>query len=755
VSITADDVDNGSSDACGIASLSVVPDSFTCDDLGENTVLLTVTDINSNVATCSATVTITDDQLPVIVSCPDDLIIEGCGTSAVSGYSVSPTYTTYSFFSNSTNNGIATDNCIVAQVLYSDIATGNCPLVVSRTWRLEDSSGNTTTCVQTITVEDIEAPEWNTSAGDLNRTFDCSNTAGIEAAQQLFPVASDNCDPDVTNIVKTSGDYVPGVCPQEGSYTNTWVVTDYCGNTSEVYTQVINVEDNTPPTISGENNSLIILKDENCEYDENLVFVQPDITDNCDPAPTATYTDDIGFVTSGDGGTLNHGQGYYFNFNVYGLDDYNANQIKYVYLEFQANKNIGNIEFTLVSPSGQGVILVGPYCFGCNTGDNGVYMSYFYPNSSGYPQWNSNNYIPSGEGSFTPWGGLTSPNFGLITGLTTYVSSFEELTGPMNGTWFIHARKDGTASGNIEFINAEIVPESCQYDEVIVRTWTATDACNNASLPFEQVIIIKDDTPPTVTAGTIDISYPDITSAEGAAVSATTYYDNCSLLEEMTVSVSTIGTCSATITVTVTDLCNNTTSVTYVTNIGSDPVFADFSADDPAPPKNTTVIFTDLSAGDVTTHTWNFSPATVIFVDGTNENSPSPHVQFVDGGLHTITLIIENDCFSDMKVGQIRAGIHGLWIGTTSMEWNTSSNWDDDLAPNYQTDVLITTATSPTYWPKFVGDLKVGSGTDDQCNSITFEGTGPEMLITIQGALITETGSVINATSGSTRIIFE
>ena len=64
----------------------------------------------------------------------------------------------------------------------------------------------------------------------------------------MFPVASDNCDGDVSNIVKTSGAFVAGSCPEAGSYTNTWVVTDACGNTSEVYTQVITIIDTEAPT---------------------------------------------------------------------------------------------------------------------------------------------------------------------------------------------------------------------------------------------------------------------------------------------------------------------------------------------------------------------------------------------------------------------------------------------------------------------------------------------------------------------------
>jgi hypothetical protein len=56
--ITAASVDNGSSDACGIKSLSINKSSFDCSNLGSNTVILTVTDNNGNVSTASAVVTV-------------------------------------------------------------------------------------------------------------------------------------------------------------------------------------------------------------------------------------------------------------------------------------------------------------------------------------------------------------------------------------------------------------------------------------------------------------------------------------------------------------------------------------------------------------------------------------------------------------------------------------------------------------------------------------------------------------------------
>jgi len=40
---------------------------------------------------------------------------------------------------------------------------------------------------------------------------------------------------------------VAGTCPITGTYTNTFTVTDNCGNVSAVFTQVITVQDTTPP----------------------------------------------------------------------------------------------------------------------------------------------------------------------------------------------------------------------------------------------------------------------------------------------------------------------------------------------------------------------------------------------------------------------------------------------------------------------------------------------------------------------------
>jgi len=68
--IVATDIDNNSNDACGIAMLTVTPNTFGCSNVGVNTVMLIVTDNNINVSACTANVLIEDNVAP-IANCQD------------------------------------------------------------------------------------------------------------------------------------------------------------------------------------------------------------------------------------------------------------------------------------------------------------------------------------------------------------------------------------------------------------------------------------------------------------------------------------------------------------------------------------------------------------------------------------------------------------------------------------------------------------------------------------------------------------
>ncbi|TXD67720.1 subtilisin, partial [Aequorivita lipolytica] len=64
--VTPAEINNGSTDNCGIATYALDVSSFDCSMTGDNTVTLTVTDDSGNVATCTAIVTVQDVTAPEV-----------------------------------------------------------------------------------------------------------------------------------------------------------------------------------------------------------------------------------------------------------------------------------------------------------------------------------------------------------------------------------------------------------------------------------------------------------------------------------------------------------------------------------------------------------------------------------------------------------------------------------------------------------------------------------------------------------------
>ncbi|WP_319500083.1 gliding motility-associated C-terminal domain-containing protein [uncultured Draconibacterium sp.] len=74
VTITAEQINNTSTDNCEIASIDISRDRFDCTDVGVNLVQLIVTDIYGNTDTCEANVTVIDEIPPQITCNPGDTI---------------------------------------------------------------------------------------------------------------------------------------------------------------------------------------------------------------------------------------------------------------------------------------------------------------------------------------------------------------------------------------------------------------------------------------------------------------------------------------------------------------------------------------------------------------------------------------------------------------------------------------------------------------------------------------------------------
>jgi hypothetical protein len=88
VSILANDVDNGSDDNCNF-TLDISPNAFSCSDIGENIVTLTITDASGNYSSCEAIVTVEDAITPTYTDavsiCIGDTYSFGSQTLTTSG----------------------------------------------------------------------------------------------------------------------------------------------------------------------------------------------------------------------------------------------------------------------------------------------------------------------------------------------------------------------------------------------------------------------------------------------------------------------------------------------------------------------------------------------------------------------------------------------------------------------------------------------------------------------------------------------
>ena len=91
--LSASDIDGGSSDNCGVENLSVDVSSFTCANLGPNLVTLTVTDASGNSSSCTATVTIETTFALVSTDSTSETCILNNGTVTVNVTGGSGSYT--------------------------------------------------------------------------------------------------------------------------------------------------------------------------------------------------------------------------------------------------------------------------------------------------------------------------------------------------------------------------------------------------------------------------------------------------------------------------------------------------------------------------------------------------------------------------------------------------------------------------------------------------------------------------------------
>ncbi|MBK8554911.1 MAG: HYR domain-containing protein [Lewinellaceae bacterium] len=233
-SITASQVDNGSTDNCTLVSLSVAPSVFNCANLGQNTVTLTGTDQSGNTATCQTTVAVVDNIAPTMLCKNATIGLNAAGQATL--------------LVSDVNNG-SFDNCTIVNISLSQTLF-TCANLGTNTVKLigTDQSGNSAQCTATVMVLDLIAP----IALCKNAIANIGPNGSVTIQPALINNgSSDNCTFGLTVFPTVFN------CSNLGMNTVILKATDSSGNMNTC-TAKVTVKDVTPPTILCQNTTIFL-----------------------------------------------------------------------------------------------------------------------------------------------------------------------------------------------------------------------------------------------------------------------------------------------------------------------------------------------------------------------------------------------------------------------------------------------------------------------------------------------------------------
>ncbi|MBL6730474.1 MAG: HYR domain-containing protein [Bacteroidia bacterium] len=254
--ISSFNIDNGSSDNCGIFSYRLSDPNFDCSDIGANTIYLIVTDVNGNIDSASAIVTVQDTFKPIVVTQSLTISLDSNGNASITSTDV--------------DNG-STDNCNIATRTLSkssfdcaDIGINTVYLIVT------DVNGNVDSVSTEITVQDTLKPIV------ISQTVTISIDSNGNANTTVSDVdngSNDNCSIATRTLSKSSFD-----CFEVGSNSIFLVVTDVNGNKDSTSATII-VQDTIKPAVVTQ--SVTVSLDSNGNGSVTVTDVDSGTIDNC------------------------------------------------------------------------------------------------------------------------------------------------------------------------------------------------------------------------------------------------------------------------------------------------------------------------------------------------------------------------------------------------------------------------------------------------------------------------------------------
>ena len=473
--------------------------------------------------------------------------------------------------------------------------------VITRTWTATDDCLNSTSFVQTITVQDKTPPVLVNVPVDV--TVECDDVPSMGA-----PAATDNCDTKIIITPKeTRVNNTNPACIDTYTLKREWTATDNCGNT-DVKTQIITVQDIKAPVIdlaSVPKNVTI-----NCD-DAIPAVVLPTATDNCDKAVTVT-SNDVSTKSTDTNTCLSNS--YTITRTFTATDNCNnsttASQVINVKDDSKPTFDLATVPAnTTINCDDAVPAAVNPKATDKCDPNVTVTMVEVSTKSTDATACLSNTYVITRTWTATD-NCLNSTTVSQTINVKDDTKpTFDLATVPANTTIncddavpaAVNPKATDKCDPNVAVTMVEVSTKSTDATDclsntyVITRTWTATDNCLN-STTVSQTINVKDDTKPTFDLATVPANTTiNCDDAVPAAVNPKAT-DKCDADVTVTMVETSTKSTDATLclsntyvitrTWTATDNCLNSTTVSQTINVKDDtkPTF-----DLATVPANTTI----------------------------------------------------------------------------------------------------------------------------------------------------------------------
>jgi hypothetical protein len=251
VTVLDSQVDDGSTDNCAFLTYSLDQSTFGCEDVGQNNVILTVTDREGNTDTATATVFVEDNMPPTTIPLSGQYVLYSNqllnGYLALTAVVLNPT---------------SYDNCKITDTVLTDVDsnlyyapgqlmneftcddvsyTDDDGVFIDKSRDIVihniDESGNWSSGTAKVILIDVDAPVITVQ----NAIVSLGADGTVDLLSDNYITAEDECGVDSIWLSQTEFD-----CSDVGSVTVTITASDASGNTS-VATKAITIVDTLPP----------------------------------------------------------------------------------------------------------------------------------------------------------------------------------------------------------------------------------------------------------------------------------------------------------------------------------------------------------------------------------------------------------------------------------------------------------------------------------------------------------------------------